>query len=89
MLDETHNSNQSPSKPIPLAPPQLFYTREETCRLLKISKNAFYKIVNSGKLKARRHTNMTVVLHEDIQDFVRQLPETKDTASRRPVPSET
>ncbi len=54
--------------------PSLFFTREQTCAALKIGKNQFYKLIKTGQLKARRHSNMTVVLLTDLECYLNNLP---------------
>ena len=60
---------------------QLFYTRDEACRLLGIGRGSFYKLVNNGQLKARIHCNRTVVLRQDVETYLASLPGTKDAAA--------
>ena len=57
---------------------RMFFTRDEVCEVLNVGRNKFYKMVNAGDLVARTHANRTVVLKQDIENYLNNLPKLKE-----------
>jgi excisionase family DNA binding protein len=55
--------------------PQLAHTIAEACVLAKIGRTTLYAAIKSGDLKARKFRRRTVILHEELVNFLQSLPE--------------
>lgn len=55
-------------------PPRALYSPRETEALLGISHATCYRLINAGKLDARKIANKTVITRESIERFVAELP---------------
>lgn len=53
----------------------------EACAVSGIGRNGLYAAVNSGKLKARKYGKRTIILRNDLAEFLSALP----TSERSPV----
>lgn len=54
---------------------QLAHTIAEACALSKIGRTTLYAAIRDGDLKARKLRRRTVILHEDLMFFLKNLPE--------------
>jgi excisionase family DNA binding protein len=52
----------------------LAYTIPDLLKLLGVGRTHLYCQINSGALPARKVGRRTLVLHEDVQAFLRNLP---------------
>ena len=55
-------------------PPRALYSPKETEALLGISHATCYRLLNAGKLDARKIANKTVITRESIERFLAELP---------------
>lgn len=55
--------------------PQLAHTIAEACVLAKIGRTTLYAAIKSGDLKARKFRRRTVILHEELVNFLQSLAE--------------
>lgn len=46
----------------------------EACAVSGIGRNGLYAAVNSGKLKARKYGKRTIILRNDLAEFLSALP---------------
>jgi hypothetical protein len=53
---------------------RLAYRVDEALALLPFGRNKFYDEVNAGRLKARKIGRITIVLDEDLREYLRTLP---------------
>lgn len=53
-------------------------TVEETCELLKIGRNALYRLLNSGNLKAIRNGRVWRIPKASVQAYIIDSMETKN-----------
>ncbi|WP_253608609.1 MULTISPECIES: helix-turn-helix domain-containing protein [unclassified Bradyrhizobium] len=61
----------------PLAPEQvepLAYTIDEACLIARVGRNSLYKAADSGALRARKLGKKTLILREDLQRWLGELP---------------
>lgn len=56
------------------APARALYSPKETEALLGISHSTCYRLINAGKLDARKIGNKTVITRESIERFLADLP---------------
>jgi hypothetical protein len=56
------------------------YSPRETEALLGISHATCYRLINSGRLDARKIHNKTVITRESIDRFLAELPRVRRTA---------
>lgn len=54
--------------------PQLAYSIPELLEMIRLGRTRTYELINSGALPARKVGRRTLVLHEDLQAFLRNLP---------------
>jgi hypothetical protein len=54
---------------------QLAYDIEQAFGLAKIGRTSLYAAIRDGQLKARKFRRRTVILHEDLNAFLKGLPE--------------
>jgi excisionase family DNA binding protein len=54
---------------------QLAYDIEQACTLANIGRTSVYAAIRDGQLKARKFRRRTVILHEDLTAFLKELPE--------------
>lgn len=54
--------------------PHLAYSIPELLAVIRLGRTRVYELINSGALPARRVGRRTLVLHEDLQVFLRSLP---------------
>jgi Helix-turn-helix domain len=50
------------------------YTRPEFCDVHGIGQTKFYEEVKEGRLKVRKVGRKTIVLRDDAEDWLQQLP---------------
>jgi excisionase family DNA binding protein len=50
------------------------YTIEEASRASTVGRVSIYEEINAGKLKARKIGRRTVILHDDLMDWLASLP---------------
>jgi excisionase family DNA binding protein len=53
------------------------YPAKEACAMLGIGVNSFYEAVRDGRLRAKKLGAKTLVLHADLEEFARSLPDLK------------
>jgi excisionase family DNA binding protein len=61
---------------------QLAYTIDEVCALSKIGRTTIYAAISDGSLTARKFRRRTVVLHDDLNTFLQNLPPICDRSPR-------
>ena len=49
-------------------------TIQEACTYSGIGKTKLYEAINSGKLKARKAGKRTLILSDDLRDYLSSLP---------------
>jgi len=49
-------------------------TIQEACTCSGIGKTKLYEAINSGKLKARKAGKRTLILSDDLRDYLSSLP---------------
>lgn len=54
---------------------RLAYTPEEAVRVSGVSRSRLYEAMRDGRLKARKNGRSTLILAEDLAEFLRALPE--------------
>jgi len=52
----------------------LAYTVSEACAAARIGRTRFYEAVRSGALRVRKHGKRTLVLCEDLRQWLESLP---------------
>ena len=62
---------------------RLAYTVEEALTLLSIGRNKFYAEAKAGRLKLRKSGRRTLVLAEDLRDYISALPLIAFTPNRK------
>jgi excisionase family DNA binding protein len=69
---------------------KLAYRIPEVCRLTGLGKTTVYAAIDSGDLIAHKHGRVTVVLHDDLIRFLRNLPFLKPLMRlSEPAPDQT
>jgi excisionase family DNA binding protein len=53
----------------------LAYTLRQACTVSGIGRTTIYAEIKCGRLKARKIGRRTVILAEDLTDYLRQLPD--------------
>jgi excisionase family DNA binding protein len=53
--------------------PRLAYTIDEVSKLLTLGRTSLYSRLKSGELRARKCGKRTLILHEDLQQFLSDL----------------
>ena len=59
----------------------LAYTIAETCERLGIGRTTAYRLMSSGRLPARKIAGRTLVLANDLERFLAELPSAYPAAS--------
>lgn len=54
---------------------QLSLSIEETKKATGFGRTKLYQAINSGALKAKKYGKRTVILKEDLEEFLSNLPE--------------
>ncbi|MDP6574726.1 MAG: helix-turn-helix domain-containing protein [Rhodospirillales bacterium] len=54
---------------------KLAYTINELADKGVGRRSSIYKMINSGKLRARKRGRSTIILHEDAEECLKNLPE--------------
>lgn len=52
---------------------KLAYSVSEAAEIANICRTIIYRMINEGKLKARKIGRRTVILHDDLVDFLNRL----------------
>lgn len=60
---------------------KLGYKVEAAAELSDLCRATLYKAIRDGKLIARKHGRTTIILHEDLEAFLRGMPK-KEAAAR-------
>jgi excisionase family DNA binding protein len=65
-----------PTTPLPVVPGASLGALRipEVCRLTGFGRTTIYAAIKTGDLVARRYGRRTIVLEEDLQKFLRNLP---------------
>jgi excisionase family DNA binding protein len=63
----------------------LAYTIAEVCKLSKTGRTAVYTEIKSGALRAVKRGRRTLVRAEDLQKWMRNLPEIASTSPQSPA----
>ena len=58
----------------------LAYKINEVCRVAKLSRSKLYEDIAAGKLKAKKNGRSTLILGEEIERYLRELPDIKAAA---------
>jgi excisionase family DNA binding protein len=53
---------------------RLAYSVDEVLKLLPFGRNTFYEEAKAGRLKVRKLGRKTIVLAEDLHEYLRSLP---------------
>lgn len=53
---------------------QLAYTIPEACALARAGRTVVYEAIQQGELKARKRGRRTLILAEDLRDWVAKMP---------------
>jgi len=61
---------------------KLAYSIQEVMAIVALGRDVIYRRIASGELKARKCGRRTLVLHSDLECFLRRLSETRDAAHR-------
>ena len=56
------------------------YSPRETEAILGVSHATVYRLINAGRLDARKIDNKTVITNESIRRFIEALPKTGEVA---------
>jgi excisionase family DNA binding protein len=57
---------------------QLAYNLTEACRVSRIGRTTLYAAIHTGELRARKVGRRTVVLHQDLVDWLDSCPGARD-----------
>lgn len=57
---------------------QMALTIEEASRISGIGRTKIYEAINAGRLPAKKHSKRTLILHEDLKNFLAALPSYKN-----------
>jgi excisionase family DNA binding protein len=68
---------------------KLAYRIPEVCRLTGLGRTTVYAAIDSGDLIAHKHRRVTIVLHDDLIRFLRNLPFLKPLMLSEPAPDRT
>ena len=60
--------------------PRALYSPRETEAILGISHATLYRLINAGRLDARKIDNKTVITDESIRRFIESLPKAREAA---------
>lgn len=52
----------------------LAYTVKEATAVAKLGTTSIYEAIKAGKLKPRKYGQKTLILHEDLKQFLEGLP---------------
>lgn len=66
------NDEESVSLVAPVA--RLAYRVKDLCTLLSMSKTIIWDDIRSGRLVSRRRDGVTLVLHDDVVNYLNSLP---------------
>ena len=56
-------------------------TIPEACAVSGLGRSSLYEIFKEGKLKPRKHGKRTLILLEDLENYLRSLPEIEATVA--------
>lgn len=56
---------------------QIALTIEEASKVSGIGRTKIYQAINAGWLPAKKHSKRTLILHEDLKNFLAALPSYK------------
>ena len=62
---------------------RLVHSIAEACEAADTGRTALYEAINSGELRAVKRGRRTLILDEDLQRWIRSLPELACSPSRR------
>lgn len=54
---------------------KLAYSIEEVTEVAPLGRDKVYAAINAGKLKAKKEGRNTVILAEDLREYLRSLPD--------------
>ena len=52
---------------------QLSFTIDEACKAIGIGRTKLYEAINSGSLPAKKYGKRTIILKQDIENFLSSL----------------
>jgi len=65
----------------------LAYSISEACKVSGIGRSVLYTLLKSGALRARKHGTRTLILVDDLRQYLERLPELTPPRGRRTHPS--
>lgn len=65
---------------------QLSYSVQEVCRLTGIGQTKIYEAINDGLLPAKKFGRRTLILHENLDAFLKNLDDLKNATSQKFCP---
>ncbi len=60
---------------------QLSYSIKEICSLTGIGQTKIYEAINEGNLMAKKYGRRTIILKDDLETFLKNLPDMKHSPS--------
>ena len=64
----------TPSGRLPVSEGQLSYSIPQFCMVSSLGRSIVYEAINAGTLKVKKYKNRSLILRNDAEDFLNDLP---------------